>query len=67
MAMGIEEKQLVIGEWDKHIEKNSRKYEIASFSSVREEEFRENFKRDILAFVKLTAGEKLQILKYTGL
>jgi hypothetical protein len=65
--MGTEEKQMVISEWDKHIEKNSRKYEIASFSSVKEEEYRKGFRRDIVNFVKLTLEEKLQILKYTGL
>ncbi len=65
--MGDEEKKLVKEEWDKHVLKNSRKYEIASFSSVKEEEYRKNFKRDILTFVKLTLDEKRELLAYAGL
>lgn len=67
IAMTTEDKQPIIDSWDKHIEKNGRKYEIACFSSIREADFRETFKNGILACVKLTQKEKKELLAYTGL
>lgn len=65
--MGVEEKQLVIDSWNKHVEKNIISQKHGSFSSTAEEVFRETFRNGIIAAERLTQKEKLRIMKYAGL